>query len=321
MVLSLGLLTRMGVTHLPEIQDALAQLLTRSWWLIVGALGLEVVWLVSLSNVYRSSIRGFGGNLGRWHALRISMGAFSLSRILPGGGAAGSVFAARAIVAQGNEVPRTAASMVVAWWVSMTTLALVVGVGTATGIPSGVVGIAHLAGPATVLGVLLLVGVAVLVTAGTSRHTGPVGQGSKSGRVPTRGERLSQGLGITDDHASSPAVPIAARGLGGFELGRGRGGAVDHVPWIWGASPPRRPSRGLRVGQSDQCVARADSWVAGGTRDHPRRHVCGAWRPGGSGCGGGALLPAGLLLAAGGGGCRSRPADASQSIELHCDGA
>ena len=164
MLLSFGLLTRMGVTHLPEIQDALVQLLTRSWWLVATALALEVVWLVSLSNVYRSSIRGFGGNLGRWHALRISTGAFSLSRILPGGGAAGSVFAARAIVAQGNQVPRTVASMVVAWWVSMTTLALVVGVGTATGIPSRVVGITHLIGPATVLGALLLVGAIVLVS-------------------------------------------------------------------------------------------------------------------------------------------------------------
>ena len=162
-MLSLGLLTRMGVTHLPEIQDALAQLLTRSWWLVAAALALEAVWLVSLSNVYRSSIRGFGGNLGRAMRSESRSVHSPSSRILPGGGAAGSVFAARAIVAQGNQVPRTVASMVVAWWVSMTTLALVVGVGTATGIPSGVVGIAHLAGPAMVLGALLLVGAIVLV--------------------------------------------------------------------------------------------------------------------------------------------------------------
>ena len=63
------------------------------------------------------------------------MGAFFLSRILPGGGAAGSIFAAKAIVAHGNPVPRTVASMLISWWVSMTTLALVVGVGTASGLP------------------------------------------------------------------------------------------------------------------------------------------------------------------------------------------
>jgi uncharacterized membrane protein YbhN (UPF0104 family) len=163
MVLSLGLLIRMAAIHLPEIKEALGQLLTRSAWLVAAAVVLEAVWLVSLSNVYRSSIRAFGGKLGRVDALRISMGAFSLSRILPGGGAVGSVFAARAIVTQGNQVPRTVASMLTSWWVSMTTLALVVGVGTATGISDGRVGVAHLAGPAMVLAALLLVGATVLV--------------------------------------------------------------------------------------------------------------------------------------------------------------
>ena len=109
---------------------------------------MEGIWVYSLSNVYRSSIRGLGGSLGRGQALRISMGAFSLSRILPGGGAAGSIFAARAIVAHGNPVPRTVASMLISWWVSMSTLALVVGVGTASGLPGDRVEPAHLVGPA-----------------------------------------------------------------------------------------------------------------------------------------------------------------------------
>ena len=207
MVLSLVLLTRMAVTHLPEVKDALGQLLTRRSWLVAGALILEAVWLVSLSNVYRASIRAFGGNLGRVHALRISMGAFSLSRILPGGGAMGSVFAARAIVAQGNQVPRTVASMLVAWWVSMTTLALVVGLGTAAGIPGGDVGVAHLAGPAIVLAVLLLGGATVLVAL---RRSGV------RARLVSVLSRAGSRLGVkasAQDWESQATTPIRLRSL------------------------------------------------------------------------------------------------------------
>ena len=129
-----------------------------------GRLLLEGVWVYSLSNVYRSSILGLGGSLGRGLAVRISMGAFSLSRILPGGGAAGSIFAARAIVAHGNPVPRTVASMLISWWVSMSTLALVVGAGTVSGLPGDRVEPAHLVGPAVVFAVLAVAGTAVIIS-------------------------------------------------------------------------------------------------------------------------------------------------------------
>ncbi len=163
MALSLGLLTRMAATHYPEIRDAVGRLLTQRWWLVLGALLLETVWLYSLANVYRASLHALDGSLSRRQAVRISMGAFSLSRILPGGGAAGSVFAARELVALGNPVPRTVASMLISWWVSMTTLALVVGVGTAIGIPNGHVGVAHLAGPGIILGTLVTLGAIVML--------------------------------------------------------------------------------------------------------------------------------------------------------------
>ena len=166
LALSLGLLTRMAVTHYPEIRDAVSRLVIQSWWLVMGALVLETIWLYSLANVYRASLHALGGRLTRGQAVRVSMGAFSLSRILPGGGAAGSVFAAREMVALGNPVPKTVASMLLSWWVSMTTLAFVVGVGTAIGIPGGQVGFAHLAGPGAVLGVLVVVGGAVLSALG-----------------------------------------------------------------------------------------------------------------------------------------------------------
>jgi uncharacterized protein (TIRG00374 family) len=166
MAISMVLLVRMAITHQSEIRHAIDQLLTRSGWLVVAAILLEVVWTYCLANVYRSSLLAFGGRLGRGQAVRISMGAFSLSRILPGGGAAGSVFAAREMIGAGNAAPRTVASMLVAWWVSMMSLALIVGAGTAVGIP-GEVGWAHLVGPGLVVAVLAVVGGMAL---GAGRH-------------------------------------------------------------------------------------------------------------------------------------------------------
>lgn len=157
MAISIVLLVRMAITHQAEIGQAIDQLLTRSGWLVLAAILLEVVWTYCLANVYRSSLVAFGGRLRRGQAVRISMGAFSLSRILPGGGAAGSVFAAREMIGAGNPVPRTVVSMLVAWWVSMMSLALIVGTGTALGIP-GEVGWAHLVGPGVVVAVLAVMG-------------------------------------------------------------------------------------------------------------------------------------------------------------------
>jgi hypothetical protein len=167
MAISMVLLVRMAITHHAEIRQAVDQLLTRSGWLVVGAILLEVVWTYCLANVYRSSLLAYGGRLSRARAVRISMGAFSLSRILPGGGAAGSIFAAREMIAAGNAVPRTVASMLVSWWVSMLSLSLIVATGTALGLPHHV-GWAHLAGPGLVIAALSLVGGLALAA---GRHT------------------------------------------------------------------------------------------------------------------------------------------------------
>jgi uncharacterized membrane protein YbhN (UPF0104 family) len=91
------------------------------------------------------------------------MGAFSLSRILPGGGAAGSIFAAREMVRLGNDVSTTVTSMVLSWWMSMTTLAGLVTVGSSLGVLAGAVPPAYLVGPALALAGLLALGGAMLL--------------------------------------------------------------------------------------------------------------------------------------------------------------
>ncbi len=205
MAASLVLLVRIGVTHQSEIREAADRLLSRSGWLVMGAVLLEGAWAFSLANVYRASLRALGGSLTRLQAVSVSMGAFSLSRILPGGGAAGSVFAAREIVALGNTVPRTVASMLISWWVSMTTLALVVGIGTASGLPGGHVYTAQLLGPALVLGVLTAVGAIVVLALRAPRFRDRLG-----GRASAIGLRL--GVSATEEdwaeQATRPVSPV-----------------------------------------------------------------------------------------------------------------
>jgi uncharacterized membrane protein YbhN (UPF0104 family) len=185
MTLSFILLVRMGLTHQVEIRDSVASLFSRNGWLVTAAVLLEGIWVFSLAHVYRASLHALGGSVNRGQSVRLSMGAFSLSRILPGGGAAGSIFAAREMVALGNPVPRTVASMLISWWVSMSTLALVVGIGTATGLPGGHVTAAHLVGPAVVLGALAVVGALVVFALRAPRL-----RSSLIGRLSAIGRRL-----------------------------------------------------------------------------------------------------------------------------------
>jgi uncharacterized membrane protein YbhN (UPF0104 family) len=190
MSLALVLLVRMAFVGFPEIQEAVGQLLSRSGWLVGAAILVEALWTFSLANVYRSSLIAFGGRIDRSRAVGISMGAFSLSRILPGGGAAGSVFAAREMIRLDNPAPATVASMLVSWWFSMMTLALVVGLGTATGVAAGAVGVAHLAGPAMVAGVLLVLG-GLVFAATRFAHL--------RGRVATGLSRAGARLGVVSE--------------------------------------------------------------------------------------------------------------------------
>jgi uncharacterized membrane protein YbhN (UPF0104 family) len=76
-----------------------------------------------------------------------------------------------------NPAPATVASMLVSWWFSMMTLAVIVGLGTATGVAVGAVGAAHLAGPAMVAGVLLVLGGLVFAATRLPRLRGKVAAG------------------------------------------------------------------------------------------------------------------------------------------------
>lgn len=154
-----ALITRFVLVSLPEVKTSLVELENGAFGLLAGAVAVAVVRMFALSQVYRASLRASGGDLARLSALRISMAAFSMRRIVPGGAAAGSAWAAREFVKAGNPTPRTVVSMLTTWWVSMTSLALLVTGFIAVSVIAGSVPPIYLVGPMTALVGLAVCGV------------------------------------------------------------------------------------------------------------------------------------------------------------------
>lgn len=210
MVASLGFLLRNGIVNFPSIREASRHLVVANSALIAGALMLEAAWTYFLSNVYRQALIAQGGWMSAPSALRVSMGAFSLSRILPGGGAAGSVFAAREMVRVGNDVSTTVASMVLSWWISMTTLAGLVTVGSSLGVLAGTVPHAYLVGPALALAALVALGGAMWMARSNARLRA---------RLAFRLDRLADRFGLASSQRNWDGLAVR------------RGGGVRVAGW------------------------------------------------------------------------------------------
>lgn len=140
---------------------------------LVGAvLALEVIWAVALASTQRHAVRALSGDLGLPDALRISMASFTLSRVVPGGGAAGGLFAMRELVRLRHRPGAATTALVASWAVSMTSLVVLVFGGlTIVALNGDVIGV-PLVTVATALAVLAFGGCAVL----TALHHPPLRQ-------------------------------------------------------------------------------------------------------------------------------------------------
>lgn len=161
-LVALGFLARSLESGWDEMIDSLSAIGGSQVTLLVGALAVEVAWTVSLSRVYRSSLMALGGRTSRLRALRVSMGAFTLSRILPGGGAVGALFAGREFIREGNSGPVTLVALIVAGWISLTTLAWLVWLAIFVGFVKGTLHPSALIPPALISIALALAGVFVV---------------------------------------------------------------------------------------------------------------------------------------------------------------
>lgn len=155
---AVGLLARLGHAGWPEISRAVGALLAGRSHVLALVLALEIAWTVALSQIARNSLLAVGGRLTSGHALRISTAGFTLSRVVPGGGAAGGVFAIREFVVLGNPLTTALGAMVISWTVATTSLASLVLAGTSIAALTDDVPLTYLVPSATALTVLVAVG-------------------------------------------------------------------------------------------------------------------------------------------------------------------
>lgn len=165
MAAAVGFLVKLIFDGWSEISEAAVLLATTKIRFVAAAVVLEIAWTWSLAQVYRSALIALGGRVSNSDAVRVSMGAFTISRIVPGGGAVGSVFAARSLISLGNPGTLTVASMVISWWVSMVSLGSLVLTGIALGVAAGIVSHTYLFVPAAATAGLLVVGAVACLAA------------------------------------------------------------------------------------------------------------------------------------------------------------
>jgi uncharacterized protein (TIRG00374 family) len=197
------------VTGWPAVRASLSLLTARHAPLVGLAIAVEVLWVLAMSQVYRSALLAFGGAVSRRTVLRISMAAFTLSRILPGGGAAGGAVAARALIGLGNPALHTIVSMVVSWWITMSALSGLVTVGIAMSVAIGTLPPVHLVAPAVALGVFVVGGAAIGLAARSPRLR------ARLASAVTRGVgRMSSAAASDVDHEPLDTLHRAVRPRG-----------------------------------------------------------------------------------------------------------
>jgi uncharacterized protein (TIRG00374 family) len=122
---------------------------------LVGAALLELVAVASLVQVYRATFRISGGRLRPTEGAVVGLGAISLTQLLPGGGVAGGVFAARRLVRAGADPVAAAATVVLVGAVTLGTLGVMVAGAATVGALTAPGYVTHAAVAAAVAGVMI----------------------------------------------------------------------------------------------------------------------------------------------------------------------
>ncbi|MGH3442064.1 MAG: flippase-like domain-containing protein [Nitriliruptorales bacterium] len=124
-----GIAVYSGGLTLPGFGESLRSLRQVGLPTVVVAFLLEVGAVLTLANVFRSSLRAVGDDLGYGRSLGISMSAFTVSRVVPAGGAMGAVVAARRMTAEGASSAAASAAVVLMGTCAMLTLGALVTLG------------------------------------------------------------------------------------------------------------------------------------------------------------------------------------------------
>lgn len=152
---SLGLAVHLVLLSAPGIRESFLVLRRLNPGLVLVAIALEAGSNLALAQLYRVSVASFGHEIGYARALRLSMGMFTLARILPAGGAAAAVFGAAQLSELDVEPAPAATSVVVAGVLAMVTLAAIVGLGAAGSLLTGDLPLGYIAPVALLLGMVV----------------------------------------------------------------------------------------------------------------------------------------------------------------------
>lgn len=199
--LAVALLVRFARLGWPEVRESLLLLSAEQAPVLALAVLAEALWVLSMSQVYRSALMAFGGAVSRGTALRTSMAAFTSSRILPGGGAVGGAVAARELIALGNPALRTVVSMLTSWWITMTGLSALVFAGLGLSVARGTLPPGLIVVPGLVLAGFAGGGVAIIISTRSPRL-----RARMSGAILRGAKRLGPAVGARADEASLTTV-------------------------------------------------------------------------------------------------------------------
>lgn len=111
---------------LPEVRQGISALGQAHMGLLVVAVACEGVALATLPLTFRAALGMLGGRIRYAAALNGTLGAFALSRVVPGGGLAGGLYTAREFVRAGNSAAVAGGAVTIASGITMLALGVVV---------------------------------------------------------------------------------------------------------------------------------------------------------------------------------------------------
>ena len=165
LALSLGIVVHVLLLEGPGIARAGSVLRHLHPAYIVAALSLEITANATLAQLYRSTIAAAGRSVSYGRSLSISMGGFTVSRVLPGGAATAALFMTRGFYAAGVPSATAAGAVVVAGTLAMLVLGGIVSVGALGSLARGDLPAGYVIGVAIVVAVVggvCLLGVGLL---------------------------------------------------------------------------------------------------------------------------------------------------------------
>jgi uncharacterized protein (TIRG00374 family) len=123
---SVGILVHIVGLALPGIRESAGALMQINPVYVAAAVGLEILALGALTQLYLQTVRTLGGRLSFREAVGTTMSGFTVSRVLPGGGATGGFFMARGMTARGVPAATATSAVFIGGATGMGVLGIVV---------------------------------------------------------------------------------------------------------------------------------------------------------------------------------------------------